>query len=562
MPVKFNRWPDDFAERYRQKGYWTDEPLTKMLADQAQRNPDAVAVIAGDVVLTYAALENQSTKLAKQWLSQGIATGSTALVQLPNIAEFYLVYFSLLKAGIVPVNALFSHNKAELNEYARQIQPSLAIFSASHSLFQQGEYLSHLVNVSPLQMVAFIGEVFDEMADLQIANTRITTIEYLLNVPESEGLLPTLDASEVAFFQLSGGSTGTPKLIPRTHNDYLYSVRASAEICQLSASTRYLCALPCAHNYPMSSPGALGVFYAGGTVVMVSDPSPTTCFPLIEKHKVTLTGLVPTALSFWLTAKAESNYDLSSLEVVQCGGAKLDESVASQVKPVLNCQLQQVFGMAEGLVNYTRFDDDEWTIIHTQGRPISPDDEIKIVDEQGEPVQTGEAGALLTRGPYTFRGYYNADAHNERSFTPDGFYRSGDIVRMTEQGCVIVSGREKDQINRGGEKIAAEEVESWLLQHPAVRDVALVGVPDEMLGERSCAVVVSRDVPVKAVALRKFLRELGLADYKIPDRFEFVTALPLTHVGKINKALLRFQLQAAQNEPNNIPTKTQEKVTG
>lgn len=202
--------------------------------------------------------------------------------------------------------------------------------------------------------------------------------------------------------------------------------------------------------------------------------------------------------------------------------------------------------MAEGLVNYTRLDDDEWTICNTQGRPISEDDEIRITDEEGNPVIAGEIGSLLTRGPYTFRGYYQAEAHNQRSFTPDGFYRSGDLVRQTEKGYLIVCGREKDQINRGGEKIAAEEVESWLLQHDSVQEAALVGIPDSLLGERSCAFIVVRNTPVTAVVLRKFLRNQGLADYKIPDKFEFVPALPLTPVGKINKTRLR-QLLAEQH---------------
>lgn len=551
MPVKFNRWPAELAEHYRARGYWTDEPLSQILSVQAQQNPSAIAVLDNNTHYNYEMLELESTRLAKQWIAHGLEPGDTALVQLPNIAEFYLVFFSLLKAGIVPVNALFSHNKAELNEYARQIKPKLAILSAEHSLFRQGDYLAQLVDNNTLKLVAFAGKPFSEMEGMQVGITRITTLTALQQEPESNITLPHLNASEVAFFQLSGGSTGTPKLIPRTHNDYLYSIRASAQICQLTANTRYLCALPCAHNYPMSSPGALGVFVAGGTVVMASDPSPSTCFPLIEKHQINITGLVPTALSLWLAAKAESNHDLSSLQLIQCGGARLEESTARQVRPVFGCQLQQVFGMAEGLVNYTRLDDDEWTICNTQGRPISEDDEIRITDEEGNPVIAGEIGSLLTRGPYTFRGYYQAEAHNQRSFTPDGFYRSGDLVHQTEKGYLIVCGREKDQINRGGEKIAAEEVESWLLQHDSVQEAALVGVPDSLLGERSCAFIVVRNTPVTAVVLRKFLRNQGLADYKIPDKFEFVPALPLTPVGKINKTSLR-QLLAEQHAANTV----------
>jgi 2,3-dihydroxybenzoate-AMP ligase len=546
MPVKFNHWPAETAAYYRAAGYWTDEPLTQMLIDRASSQPDQMAVISAGCSLTYAQLHQQSGRLAQQFLLRGLQPGDTALVQLPNIAEFYLVYFALLKAGIVPVNALFSHNKAELNEYVRQIKPQLAILSGQHTLFSQPDYLSTLLPNSTIQQLVFVDDVDASVFAAANQQVPLTYLHTLLAADNADIALPELNASEVAFFQLSGGSTGTPKLIPRTHNDYLYSVRGSVEICQVTAETRYLCALPCAHNFPMSSPGALGVFYAGGTVVMAPDPSPAACFPLIEKHQITMSGLVPTALNLWLAEAADTQFDISSLQVLQVGGASLPLIIARQVKPKLGCQLQQVFGMAEGLVNYTRLDDDEWTICHTQGRPISVDDEIRIVDEEDNPVPCGEVGSLLTRGPYTIRGYYQSDEHNQRAFTPDGFYRSGDRVRQTEQGCLIVSGREKDQINRGGEKIAAEEIESWLLKHTSIKQVALVAMNDAVMGERACAFVVCHDAPVKAVALRKFLREQGLADYKIPDKFEFVPDLPLTAVGKINKAKLRVLLAEQQ----------------
>ena len=167
-------------------------------------------------------------------------------------------------------------------------------------------------------------------------------------------------ADEVAFFQLSGGSTGTPKLIPRTHNDYYYSIRRSVEICRFDANTRFLCAIPAAHNYALSSPGSLGVFYGGGRVVLANDPSATLCFPLIERHQINATALVPPAVSLWLQAIGEwgSNKSLESLALLQVGGARLSEALAARIPAEIGCQLQQVFGMAEGLVNYTRLDDD------------------------------------------------------------------------------------------------------------------------------------------------------------------------------------------------------------
>jgi 2,3-dihydroxybenzoate-AMP ligase len=258
-------------------------------------------------------------------------------------------------------------------------------------------------------------------------------------------------ADEVAFFQLSGGSTGTPKLIPRTHNDYYYSIRRSNEICGITADTRYLNALPAAHNYAMS-PGALGVLLAGGCVVL-ADPSATLCFPLIEKHRVNVTSLVPPAVSLWLQAIAEGadKRQLASLTLLQVG-ARLSATLAARIPEEMGCQLQQVFGMAEGLVNYTALDDTPERIFNTQGRPMCPDDEVWVADENGHPLPRGEVGRLMTRGPYTFRGYFNSPEHNASAFDANGFYCSGDLISIDDAGYITVQGREKDQINRGARR--------------------------------------------------------------------------------------------------------------
>jgi 2,3-dihydroxybenzoate-AMP ligase len=261
-----------------------------------------------------------------------------------------------------------------------------------------------------------------------------------------------------------------------------------------------------------------------------------------------MAALVPSAVQLWLQAAqadTRARLQLRSLELLQVGGASFAEAVARRVPDVLGCALQQVFGMAEGLVNYTRLDDPDDVVFTTQGRPMSAADEVRILDADGHDVPAGEPGTLATRGPYTFRGYYRSPEHSRRVFDADGFYHSGDVVRRAADGNLVVVGRVKDQINRGGEKIAAEEVEDLLLRHPGIAQVGVVGVPDERLGEKSCACFVSPQPELSTTALRRFLREQGVADYKIPDRFERLDALPLTAVGKIDKQRLRAQLQAA-----------------
>ncbi|WP_312080215.1 (2,3-dihydroxybenzoyl)adenylate synthase EntE [Leclercia sp.] len=526
MTLPFTRWPDDFARRYREKGYWQDLPLTDILTRHA--DSDALAIIDGERRLTYRQFQQSVNNLAAALQAQGIQRGETALVQLGNVAEFYITFFALLQVGVAPVNALFSHQRSELNAYATQIEPTLLIADRAHGLFAGDDFLNTFRDQHPSVRVALL---------------RGEGLEAAIARPAENFIASPTPADEVAFFQLSGGSTGTPKLIPRTHNDYYYSIRRSNEICGITADTRYLNALPAAHNFAMSSPGSLGIFMAGGCVVLAHDPSATLCFPLIEQHRITVTSLVPPAVSLWLQAITEGagNAQLASLQLLQVGGARLSATLAARIPAEMGCQLQQVFGMAEGLVNYTALDDTPERIMNTQGRPMCPDDEVWVADENGNPLPRGEVGRLMTRGPYTFRGYYKSPEHNASAFDANGFYCSGDLIAIDEQGYITVQGREKDQINRGGEKIAAEEVENLLLRHEAVIHAALVSMEDSLLGEKSCAYLVVKQ-PLRAVEVRRFLREQGVAEFKLPDRVECLEALPLTPVGKVDKKQLRLWL--------------------
>jgi 2,3-dihydroxybenzoate-AMP ligase len=448
------------------------------------------------------------------------------VVQLPNVAEFFEVIFALFRLGALPVFALPSHRSSEISYFCEFAEASAYIIPDMHAGFDYRELAAQVRQKVPsLRHVLVAGEpgAFAALRDLR-------------STPCS---LPEVRSHDVAFLQLSGGSTGLPKLIPRTHDDYMYSLRISAEICKLDSASVYMAALPVAHNFPLSSPGALGTLYAGGKVVLAPRPSPDEAFPLIEREGVTITALVPPLAMIWMDAAPARRHDLSSLQVLQVGGAKFGEEAARRVRPSLGCSLQQVFGMAEGLVNYTRLDDDESIVLHTQGRPMSPYDEIRVVDDEDRDVGPGEVGHLLTRGPYTIRGYYKADEHNDKAFTTDGFYRTGDLVKVDSAGCLVVEGRAKDQINRGGDKVAAEEVENHLLAHEAVHDAAVVSMPDEYLGERTCAFIIARTAPPTVGELRSFLRQRGLAAYKIPDRMEFVDSFPQTGVGKVSKKALR-----------------------
>ncbi|AUY54086.1 (2,3-dihydroxybenzoyl)adenylate synthase [Streptomyces sp. CB01881] len=546
----FTPYPAEFAERYRAAGYWRGETFGRMLRERAAAHGERIAIVdpgdgagpGGTRRWTYAELDRRADRMAAGLLARGIGRGDRVVVQLPNVAEFFEVVFGLFRIGALPVFALPAHRYTEVGHFCSFTGAAGYVVPAVEGGFDYRELASRVRAENPsLRLVLVAGEDAGEHVRLA-------------DVP-ADGPLPEAgpEPGDVAFLQLSGGSTGVPKLIPRTHDDYIYSLRGSVGICGQDERSVYLCVLPAAHNFPLSSPGSLGTLYAGGRVVLCPQPGPETAFPLIEREGVTITGLVPPLALLWLEAAerrraAGEDPGLASLEVLLVGGAKFSEEAARRVRPVLGCTLQQVFGMAEGLVNYTRLDDPEEVIVTTQGRPISPDDEVRVVDDQDGDLPDGTTGHLLTRGPYTIRGYWNAPGHNADSFTADGFYRTGDLVRRTSTGHLVVEGRAKDQINRGGEKVAAEEIENHLLAHPAVHDAAVVSMPDPYLGERTCAYVVLRDearqAPPKSVELKRFVRGRGLADYKVPDRVEFVDAFPATGIGKVSKKDLRAAIAA------------------
>ncbi|MBD0740658.1 (2,3-dihydroxybenzoyl)adenylate synthase [Streptomyces sp. CBMA29] len=527
-------WPPEEAARHRADGYWDDRPLGELLRRSAAEHGDRTAVVGGGLRLSYAELDARADDLARGLLEIGVTGGDRIVVHLPNCPEFVVATFALLRIGALPVYALPAHRLQEVGH--------LCAFSGARGYLIADRYLGHDYRETARTLAARPGVELSHILVVGDAQefTAFDAVEAAGRARRGLPLPPDGPADDVALFLLSGGTTGLPKLIPRTHNDYGYNARAAAEVCGFDRETVYLAALPAAHNFALACPGVLGALAVGGTVVLPADPSPDESLRLISEERVTATALVPSLLGLWLDALEWLPEDVSSLRLVQVGGAKPDAATAARVRPVLGCALQQVFGMAEGLLNLTRLDDPEELVLATQGRPLSAADEVRIVDDEGHDVPRGAVGQLLTRGPYTLRGYYRLPEHNARAFS-DGWYRTGDLVRALPSGHLAVEGRIKEVINRAGDKVSAEEIEEQLTAHPAVRQAAVVGEPDPVLGERIAAFVVVEPglgCPTSAEA-GEFLRARGLAPYKVPDRLTPVGSLPLTAIGKVDrKALL------------------------
>jgi 2,3-dihydroxybenzoate-AMP ligase len=534
-------WPADLAAEFRAKGYWEDRALGSYILDTADRLPDKVAIVDGDVRLTYADVANRMDAGAERLLQLGLRADDRVMVQLPNGWQFALLTLACFRAGIIPVMALPAHRQYELS-FLSELSESRAIaVPDAIKDFDHQAMAEDLVGTIPSLDIILVSGAANPM--------NVSLDEILAPGKDPQGARARLDFSapmpdSPALFLLSGGTTGLPKLITRTHNDYAYNIKATSVPTGVTEDTVYLGTLPASHNFPLACPGILGILFAGGRVVMLPSPEPRKAFAAIEREKVTLSTAVPAVAQRWIEYQEEAgSTQLASLEVIQVGGSRLPDEIARKVKPVLGATLQQVFGMAEGLINTTRLDDPEDVICTTQGRPVSEADEIRIVDESGNDLPDGVAGSILTRGPYTPRGYYRAPEANARAFTPDGWYASGDIVERRPDGNLIVQGRDKDMINRGGEKISAEEIESLVYRIEDVTMAAAVAMPDAVLGEKLCLyITVKPGTEVTLEQIQDLFRRTGVAGFKTPEHLVVVDELPATKVGKINKKELRADI--------------------
>lgn len=545
-------WPPDVAQRYVTEGYWAGVPLGDLIRETAVRRPDAPALIdpvadgGSGLRLSYAELAGRADAAAVRLLELGIAKGDRIVVQLGNCWEFVVLTLACLRAGIVPVMALPAHRRSELSHLARHAEAvAIAVPDRLRDFDHQG--LAHQLADEVTSETGAAWHVLvagDDVGPTSIDLRALCGpgVDAAADRARLDAAKP--DSRDVAVFLLSGGTTGLPKLIARTHDDYAYNALTSAEVAGLNADSGYLVSLPAGHNFPLACPGIFGTLLVGGRVVMLPSPEPSRVFSTIASEGVTHTAVVPAVAGRWLEHAAEHGTDqVRTLKVLQVGGARLADELARRVHPVLGCTLQQVFGMAEGLLNFTRLDDPEDVICTTQGRPMCPADEVRIVDEFDGDVPEGEPGSLLTRGPYTPRGYYRAAEQNKRAFTPDGWYRSGDVCRLTPEGNLIVEGRDKDMINRGGEKISAEEVENLVYQLPEVSQVAAIAMPDPQLGERVCLYAVLKPgASLTLEAVRAWMEAAGVAAFKLPEHLAIVEELAVTKVGKIDKKALRADI--------------------
>ncbi|WP_020659618.1 (2,3-dihydroxybenzoyl)adenylate synthase [Amycolatopsis benzoatilytica] len=533
-------YPEDAARRYRSAGLWGERTIADELHAVALAHPDRDAVVALDGRLSYAELDERTDRLAAGLAGLGLVPGDPVLFQVTNRLGAIVAWYGVLKAGLVPVCTLAAHRGHEIGEISRRVGAVAHLVEAGARRFDLVGFAVEQRRDHPtLTHVLVLG------GDSDSAGIAVESLGDGIGPRAAratvEGIQRGIGPDDVAVFQLSGGTTGVPKVIPRLHAEYWYNAVEYARSWGWTPETRVAHLIPVIHNAgivcAVHGPHSVGACLILGTADL------DTSLPLMAEEQATHVLLGHG--HFKAVERPEFAAATRSTSQVVLSGTK--------VPAVLFAELErrglwsgQLFGMGEGFFARTRPGAPREARADTVGTPLSEMDEVRILDPGTEDeLPAGEVGELCCRGPYTLRGYFDAAEHNARAFTSDGFYRTGDLASLREIGgerYLTIEGRIKDLINRGGEKINAEEVESLLLRHPGIAAAAVVAMPDPRLGERSCAYLVVRGEPLALADVQRHFASLDVAKFKWPERVELLAEMPRTLVGKMDKKRLHAEI--------------------
>ena len=531
------------AALYEKRRWWLGLTLGDTLDKAADLYPAKEALVGAGKRYTYGELQRLTDHLAVNLLAQGLKPGDRVLLQLPNWPEFVIAYFGLQKAGLVPVLLTVNHTAREVTHLANLTEPRAWILPARYRNIEDYQ--------SVVQETQRMAGTLDKV--IYVAPERPGSglwFDDLLAVGNSADAIRTAleqahpDPGAVCQLLPSGGTTGLPKCAPRTHNDYLCNVEYKSRAWDMNVTDTCLVASTVGHNLALLVCVTGPIFHAA-KVVLVDSTYPDDFCRAIQDEKITCAGFVPTLMSRLASHDRLGEYDLSSLRKVYVGAANSPPDLVRNVEERLGCRYTNAFGMVEGPCSQTRPLDTLEVRSQTIGWPVCPYDDFRTLDPEGQPTPRGVEGELAAKGPGVFTGYFRNPQANQTAFTPDGFFRTGDLAVIDRDGRIRITGRIKDIIIRGGENIAARDVEDLISSHPAVEYVAAVGVPDPQLGEQvGVYIVPSPGASLTHDDVVAHLRSLGVAKALYPVLTEFVTQIPLTAAGKADKKALRADIEA------------------
>lgn len=539
-------YPDDVVRRYRDAGLWGTRTIADELHAVARAHPDRLAVVALDGRVTFRELDERTDRIACGLAGLGLRPGDPVLFEVTNRLGSVIAWYAVLKAGLVPVCTLAPHRGHEIGAISRRVGAVAHLVESGTRGFDLVGFAVEQQRDHPtLRHVLVLGAADDRGTALDALGAEVDPATARAAV---DGIQRGLDPDGVAVFQLSGGTTGVPKAIPRLHAEYWYNAAEYARSWGWTPDTRVAHLIPIIHNAGVVC--AVHAPHSVGAALVLGSADLAESLPLMAREGATHVLLGHGHFG----AVGAPGFDAAAAALTQVvlSGTKVPDALFDDLER-RGLWSGQLFGMGEGLFLTTRPGASRAARATTVGTPLSPLDEIRIVEPgTDDEVPDGEVGELCCRGPYTLRGYFDAPEHNARAFSADGFYRTGDLAAVRPIDgvrCVSIEGRIKDLINRGGEKINAEEVETLLLRHPRVEAAAVVAMPDPRLGERTCAFVVVRGAPLTLPEVQRHFDGLQVAKFKWPEHVEHLTEIPRTLVGKTDKVRLQAAAAALRSSP-------------
>jgi non-ribosomal peptide synthetase component E (peptide arylation enzyme) len=530
---------------YERRRWWLGLTMGDTLDRAADMYPGKEALVGEGRRCTYAELRHLSDVLAYRLLDEGLAPGDRVLLQLPNWTDFVIAYYALQKAGLIMVLLTVNHTAREVAHLARLTEPRGWIVALRHRTTEFAPLIAQVRAEAPVLDVVVVDHGPDpEVGSLPAPDGCVTFSSMLMTAAGPGAVAARLeearpDSRDVCQILPSGGTTGLPKGAPRTHDDYLCNVEYVAKAWDYNVTDRCLVAATVGHNLALLVCITAGVFQGATLVIRDSTRAEDFC-RVVEEERITCTGLVPTLVSRFVSYDGLSDYDLSSLKKVYVGASNSPPDLVRAVQERMGVVYINAFGMVEGPCSQSRPDDPEEVRYNTIGRRCCPYDELVTLDGEGAPTPPGIEGELAAKGPSIFTGYWLNPQANQQAFTPDGYFRTGDLAVIDASGLIRITGRIKDIIIRGGENIAARDVEDLVSAHPAVEYVAVIGLPDADLGEVVCAVVKTvQGATVTHEEVVAHLETLEAPRSLVPVHTEIMAEIPLTAAGKADKKVLR-----------------------
>ena len=532
---------EEDIEKYGKYKWWLGKTLGDLLDKTADVFPKKEAVIDDRGRLTYADLRERVDRIASGLINLGLEKGDCVLLHLPNWSEYICSYFALQRIGCIPVLLISGYRQLEVSHLARLTEAKAWIVPDAYRKIDYMSFIGEVKRGNP--QLKHVISVRAARKGGEFTTSLESLLERKLSASDRERLaIRRPKPTDVAHIVPSGGTTGLPKGIPRTHNDYICNVEYLHKVGEMNTNDVCLLVVPVGHNLALLN--VVGSIFVGYKLILVDSTRPKDICSTIQSEKVTYMPMVPSLVRRIIEIEQLQDYDLTSLKKISAGGEPSPPDLVREVYRKLGCNYINEFGMAEGLLCRTGLSDEIETICNTVGRPCCPYEQIKILDEEGNELPPNKDGELVTKGPGIFAGYLKNLEENKKSFTPDGFFKTGDQARIDGSRNLKITGRIKDLIIRGGENISPPQIEELLCSYPGVADAAVIGMPDQEFGEEVCAYIQPIfGVKIVPEEIKAFMESKGASKLLIPERFEFIDSLPMTEAGKHNKKALRDDIK-------------------